>query len=217
MVFGLHSCNVEESVMQHKLTNQRSRSSRLVIAGVCAVLFGFSPRFSWAQEVRRLDAGENIAVRTNQAIDVERRDSRVYTGTVVDDVRTRGGRIVIPRGSQVELFVRVARDNDLILDLESVVANGQRYAVKAEPNRLESRDDLVGSIVGAISGGQIRGRTVRVPRDAVVNFRLERPLDIGVPDRGVDRDGFHYHDYYRDHDNRDRDNRDRDNRDRDNR
>jgi hypothetical protein len=168
-----------------------------------AVLFGFAPRFGFAQEVRRLDAGEAIAVRTNQAIDVERQDNRVYTGTVVDDVRTRGGRIVIPRGSQVELFVRVARDNDLILDLESIVANGERYAVKAAPNRVESRDDLVGSIVGAISGGQIRGRTVRVPRDAVVNFRLERPLDVGVPDRGVDRNGFHYHD----RDDRDRDNR----------
>jgi hypothetical protein len=187
----------------HETGNGRWRSNRIVTAGMLtAVLFGFSPRFSSAQEVRRLDAGEVIAVRTNQAIDVDRQDNRVYAGTVVDDVRTRNGRIVIPRGSQVELFVRVARDNDLILDLESIVANGERYAVKAEPNRVESRNDLVGSIVGAISGGQIRGRTVRIPRDAVVNFRLERPLYVGVADRGVDRNGWHYHDRgYLDHDN----------------
>jgi hypothetical protein len=37
----------------------------------------------------------------------------------------------------------------------------------------------------------------------VVIFRLERPLDVGVPDRGVDRNGWHYHDRgYQDHGNR---------------
>ena len=33
--------------------------------------------------------------------------------------------------------------------------------------------------------------------------RLDRPLDVGVEDRGVDRDGNHYHDWYR-NDRRDR-------------
>jgi hypothetical protein len=37
----------------------------------------------------------------------------------------------------------------------------------------------------------------------VVTFRLERPLDMGVADRGLTRDGRHYHDYYGDY-NRDR-------------
>ena len=126
-------------------------------------------------------------------------DNRVYTGSVDQDVRNNDDRLVIPRGSRVELIVRVARDNDLILDLESVVVNGQRYAVKTDPNHVESQhdDSLVGGIIGAISGGQARGRSVRIPRDSVVSFRLEHPLDIGVPDRGRDRDGRHYHDYYR--------------------
>ena len=66
----------------------------------------------------------------------------------------------------------------------------------------------------------MRGRSVHIPRDSVVSFRLERRLDVGVPDRGYDRGGFHYHggrdNQDRDYrDNRDRDNRD--NRDRDNR
>jgi len=97
--------------------------------------------------------------------------------------------------------VRVARDNDLILDLESVVVNGQRYAIKTDPNRVESiRDNsLVGAIVGAVNGGQARGRAVRIPRDSVLTFRLDRPIDMGVADRGVTRDGRHYHDWY-DHD-----------------
>ena len=93
-------------------------------------------------------------------------------------------------------------DNDLILDLESVVVNGQRYAVKADSNRIAT-NDIVGSIVGAISGGRVRGRAVVVPRGTEMTFRLERPLDIGVADRGVMRNGQHYHDYYRDRDNRD--------------
>jgi hypothetical protein len=111
----------------------------------------------------------------------------------------------------------VARDNDLILDLESVAANGERDAVEANPKRVESRgdDDIIGAIVGAIHGGESRGRTVRVPRDSVVSFRLERAPDVGVPDRGYDRDGWHYRgrddrhdrDQRRDDDRRDRDQR----------
>jgi len=115
--------------------------------------------------------------------------------------------LAIPRGSDVELIVRTTRDNDLIIDIESVTARGQRYAIKTDPKRIESdRDDsLVGGIVGAISGGQARGRAVRVPRDSVVTFRVQRALDMGVPDRGSMRDGRHYHDY--DRDDRDRDRR----------
>jgi hypothetical protein len=154
----------------------------------------------------RLEPGTFIPVRTNQTIDVEHRDNHVYYGTVDQDVRGDNGRIAIPRGANAELMVRVAPDNDLILDLESVLVNGQRYAIRTDPNRIESRRDnsLVGAIVGAINGGQARGRAVRVPRDSVVTFRLERPLDMGVVDRGVTRDGYHYHDWY-DRDDRDRD------------
>jgi len=146
----------------------------------------------------RLEPGVVIPVRMNETIDVERKDNRVYYGTVDQDVRGENGRIAIPRGSNAELMVRVAPDNDLILDLESVVVNGQRYAMRADPNRVESQRDnsLVGAIVGAVSGGQVRGRAVRIPRQSVVTFRLDRPLDLGVADRGVTRDGHHYHDWY---------------------
>ena len=147
-----------------------------------------------------LEPGTVIPVRTNEPIDVERRDNRVYHGIVDQDVRGGNGRLAIPRGSQAELIVRVARDNDLIVDLESVTVNGQRYAIPTDPNRLESQRDnsIVGAIIGAINGAEPRGRAVRVPRDAVLTFRLERELRMGVADRGVMRDGRHYHDYYRD-------------------
>jgi hypothetical protein len=149
--------------------------------------------------VRTLDPGTVIPVRLNESIDVDKGDNRVYMGNVDQDVRNDNGRMVIPRGANVELMVRYTRDNDLILDMESITVNGQRYAIRTEPKRMESRhdDSLVGSIVGAINGGEARGRAVRVPRDTVVTFRLTRPLDVGVDDRGVDRDGRHYHDWYR--------------------
>lgn len=158
--------------------------------------------------VKRLDPGTTIPVRLNESIDVDKGDNRVYTGTVDQDVRGDNGRLVLPRGANVELMVRYTRDNDLVLDLESVVVNGERYAIRTEPRRMESQRDntLVGNIVGAINGGEARGRAVRLPRDTVVTFRLERPLDLGVADRGVDRDGHHYHDYYPPPD-RDRDHR----------
>jgi len=139
-----------------------------------------------------------INVRPTESIDVERKDNRVYYGIVDQDVRGNNGQLAIPRGSKVELIVRVERDNDLILDLESVMVNGQRYAIQTEANRVESPRDnsLVGAIVGAVNGGQVRGRSVRIPRETLLSFRIDRPLSIGVADRGIDRDGRHYHDWY---------------------
>lgn len=152
----------------------------------------------YGARLTRLEPGTVIPVRTRDSIDVERRDNRVYSGIVDQDVRGQNGRLAIPRGANVELIVRVAADNDLILDLESVSVNGQRYGIQTSSNRVESQRDnsLVGGILGAISGGQARGRAVRIPRDSVVSFRLERPLDMGVADRGITRDDRHYHDYY---------------------
>jgi len=152
--------------------------------------------------ITRILPGTIVTVRTDQTIDVERRDNRVYAAIVDQDVRGDDGRLAIPRGSTAELIVRVARDNDLVLDLESVMVNGQRYALRTDTNRVESERDnsLVGSIVGALSGGQVQGRAVRVPERSLLTFRIQRPLDMGVADRGIMRDGRHYHDYYGDRD-----------------
>jgi len=130
--------------------------------------------------ITRIEPGTIVPVRLNETIDVDRQDNRTYTGTVDQDVRGGNGREAIPRGAQVELRVRVARDNDLVLDLESVTVRGERYRVGSEPNRVESQRDnsLVGTIVGAVTGTQVRGRAVRVHRDTVLNFRIERPLEI---------------------------------------
>lgn len=199
--------------MQHSLGNinvsQRRAFGLLLAAALgCSTLAlaqdsgRDQDRYRDSDRVRRLDPGTVIPVRTNESIDVDKGDNRVYMGTVDQDVRGDNGRLVIPRGASIELMVRYTHDNDLVLDLDSVVVNGQRYALKSEPKRMEAQrdDSLIGNIVGAINGGEARGRAVRVPRDTVVTFRLERPLDLGVVDRGIDRDGHHYHDYPPDRD-----------------
>lgn len=137
-------------------------------------------------------------MRTNEAIDSARTDYRVYTGIVDENVRGDDGRVAIPQGSRVELIVRRNQNNELSLDLESVLINGRRYAIRTDPNRVvgtSGTDSLIGMIVGAISGGQI-DQNVRIPRDSVLNFQLQRTLDVDVEDLGVDRDGYHYHDWY---------------------
>ena len=156
--------------------------------------------YDYRDRAPRLDPGTTIPVRSTESIDIDKGDNRVYTGFVDADVRSDTGRLVIPRGSTVEMMVRYSRDNDLNLDLESVVVYGQRYAVQSDPKHMESQRDgsLVGSIIGAINGGEARGRAVRVPRDTVVTFRLARPLQLGVADRGQDREGYHYHPPYPD-------------------
>jgi hypothetical protein len=176
-----------------------------------------------------LEPGTVLPVRTNETIDSDRADGRIFTGIIDQDVRGGNGQLAIPRGSDVEMIVRVAPDNDLILDLEAVIVNGQRYAIRAG-DRIESREGvgrnrrtgeyvgggaLLGSIIGAIAGGGkgaaigaaagaaagagtqtlTRGRMVRVPRESLLTFRLERPLEIGVADTGFSRDGRHYHNY----------------------
>lgn len=152
--------------------------------------------------ITTLVPGTVIPVRTTESIDVDKGDYRIYHGIVDQDVRGDNGRLAIPRGSGVELIVRFSPDNDMVLDIDSVTVNGVRYAPQAR-KRIESRPDtsLVGGIIGAINGGQVRGQAVRVPRDTVVTFRIQQPLAMGIADRGVERNGYHYHDYERDWDN----------------
>src|SRR5665213_173482 len=162
--------------------------------------------------VTRLEPGTVIPVRTTERIDVDRRDNRVYPGVVDSDVRGTNGALAIPKGSSLELVVRVAPDNDLILDLESVTVNGQRFAIKTDPARVEAARDnsVVGSIIGALNGGHAQGRTVDVPRDSILTFRLDRPMEMGVADRGYMRDGHHYHDDDREREHNNDDDRGRD-------
>ena len=131
------------------------RTTTIFASVALVTILGLPPASQAQPRVTRIEPGTNISVRPNNAIDVERFDNRVYYGTVDQDVRGENGRLGIPRGSRVELIVRVRRDNDLILDLESVTVQGRRYAIQTQRNRVESQHDnsLVASIIGAINGG----------------------------------------------------------------
>ena len=170
----------------HK-SNYRLLGSALVIAALCFPAIAQDRDRDrdrdWDRDhdrMTRIEPGTTIPVRLNEPIDVDRQDNRAYTGTVDQDVRGENGRLAIPRGSQVLLRVRVERDNDLVLDLDSVDVHGERYAMQTDPNKFESPRDhsVVGSIVGAVTGNQVRGPVVRVRRDTVLSFRLERPLEM---------------------------------------
>jgi hypothetical protein len=118
-----------------------------------------------------IDAGTTITVRTNESIDAKDSDGHVYSGVVEQDVMNRNGNIAIPKGSDVELVVKQVSDNEIALDLDSVMINGQRYSIQGESAsnvRTEKKEGVgvnkrtgkyvgggaaLGAIIGAIAGG----------------------------------------------------------------
>ena len=123
-----------------------------------------------AQGYGRIDAGTQVTVRTNEAIDARESDGRVFTGTVAEDVMDRAGTIVVPRGSDVEMVVKNTTNNDIALDLQSVMVNGQRYTVESadqvvtgdrkegigankRTGKYVGGGALLGAVIGAIAGG----------------------------------------------------------------
>ena len=184
-------------------------SSRSRLIGITlAASIGLLPAAASAQRqdrdgrdrnaVTRLDRGLTINVRAAESIDANRADYRVFKGIVDQDVRGEDGQLAIPRGANAELMVRESQPGEMVLDLESISVNGQRYDVKTDPEHVGTtggRPNLVGSIINTINGNP-HGRDVRVPGGTVMNFRLERSLEVGVADLGVNRNGVHYHDWY---------------------
>jgi hypothetical protein len=153
--------------------------------------------------------GSEIPVRPNEAVMVSKWDrGRIYPAQVADDVHARNGSVAIPRGSYAELIVRQVGPNQLVLDLQSVTVNGQRYVMDTEGphfnanrNTYDSGAGLIGSIVGAIAGVETRGVSIRVAPGSVIRYRLDTPLRVvNWGDPGYMDRGYHYHrdsDWYR--------------------
>lgn len=139
---------------------------------LCALPAGAQNR-SWTP-LNYIDPGTSIPVRTTQAIDSSTQDGLVYTGIIDQDVLDREGRVALPSGTTAELVVRKGPNNELVLDLDSVTANGQRYAVDAtrhpvgtggidiknsgignnqETVKHVGGGALLGTVIGAIVGG----------------------------------------------------------------
>jgi hypothetical protein len=114
--------------------------------------------------------------------------------------------MAIPRGSEAELIVRQIGPGQYVLDLESITANGQRYALDTSgpqyhmPQRdYQDGSGIVGAIVGAISGangerGEGRGAEIRIPPGSQVTFQLQEPMHVvDSGDQRYQRGGYHYH------------------------
>jgi hypothetical protein len=166
-----------------------------------------------AQIVGTIDAGTTIAVRTNESINANDTDGRVFEGVVDKDVMNRRGNVAIPQGSPVELVVRQVTDTELAVDLDAVTVGGQRYSLASSGSTVagERREGIgansrtathvgggaaVGAIIGAIAGGKkgaaigagvgaaggaatqvlTRGKSVRIPAESLLTFRLQQPL-----------------------------------------
>ena len=85
-----------------------------------------------AQGSGTIDAGTTIVVRTNEDINAKDADGRVFSGVVEQDVKAGDGSIVIQRKSAVDLVVTRVSDNELAVDLKSIMVNGQRYTVATD-------------------------------------------------------------------------------------
>lgn len=128
---------------------------------------------SW-EYINPIPAGTTVQVRTTEPIEANTMDGRVYRGIVENDVRDAQNRLAIPRGATAELVVRRDSDNELVLDLDSVMVNGRRYGIDATSNRVggggvdiknsgigankeTARNVGGGALVGAILGAVIGG------------------------------------------------------------
>jgi hypothetical protein len=189
-------------------------SMRTIALGAAMMFTGFTlaPAFAqrsndwdWDgnyQRLARINPGTFVTVRTTQSINLDRVEDRTFSGVVDEDVWDDYGRLAapaIPRGSRVDLAVRPAPEGELLLDLDSIYAHGQRYTVSAVPERIESdntkRSDnravyagggaLLGTIIGAIAGGG-KGAAIGAAAGAATGLGVAyRGRSIRVPSGSV--------------------------------
>jgi hypothetical protein len=121
-------------------------------------------------------SGTKVAVRTEDTIDsAKAAEGQTYAAEVADDVPDANGDVVIPRGSNAQIVIRSASKggrfhgaSDLVLDLQSISVEGQKYLVSTVDLQEKGRQGVgankrtaemtgggaaLGAIIGAIAGG----------------------------------------------------------------
>ena len=187
----------------------RTRSIPMGIIALAVSVFAQPPE-------RVIPAGTIVQVRTNQTIDSRSAaPGHVFTGLVAHKVTDRTGHVVIAGGSPAELVVRNVSKHKMLLDLQAIMIEGQRYHVLSDTATVEGTNKsdlgankrtakfvgggaLGGSVIGAIAGGgagaaigaiaggaggataQVltKGKSVQVPSESLVTFRLTHPFHI---------------------------------------
>ena len=126
---------------------------------------------------RILPEGAEILVRTTSTINSKNAsEGQIFSASVERDVLDSSGAILIPRGSPADLVVRdveggsTRNSNNLILDVQSVSVNGQRFFIDTEDltqngngrqgigaNRRTGEfiggGTALGTLLGAVAGG----------------------------------------------------------------
>jgi len=125
---------------------------------------------------RILPAGTELSVRTTTTINSkDGNDGQIYSASVDRDVSDNNGNILIPRGSPAELVIRsatggnVRNSSNLVLDVQAVNVNGQRFLIDTEDlTRTGGRQGVgankrtgefvgggtaLGTLLGAVAGG----------------------------------------------------------------
>ena len=125
--------------------------------------------------IRTLNTGTELSIRTTSTINSKQaNDGQVFPATVDKDVTDQNGNVVIPRGSNADLVIRstnggsIRTSSNLVLDVQSVTVNGQRFLVNTEDLEKAGRQGVggnkrtaeivgggtaLGTILGAIGGG----------------------------------------------------------------
>jgi len=122
-----------------------------------------------------LPAGSEIVVRTNETIDSSTSaEGQTFSASIDRDVLGPDGTVLIPKGSDARLVIRRAKaggdvgTSQLVLDLDSVTLQGQRYMVNTEDIQRSGREGIgknkrtaemvgggtvLGTLLGALAGG----------------------------------------------------------------
>jgi hypothetical protein len=122
------------------------------LAAIVATLWSLSlatvvnaQQISGGRNTDIIDALTTMIVRVPDAISTDESDGRVFRSFVAQDVRNRRRALIIPRSSEVELVVRRLPDNEMVLDLDSVTVNGERFGLDTAAYAIESESNCLGA------------------------------------------------------------------------
>jgi hypothetical protein len=170
-----------------------------------------------------LPAGTQVSVRTEDTIDSAKAvEGQTYPAEITEDVLDADSNVVVPHGSNAQIIIRSAAkgdrfhgQSDLVLDLQSVSVEGQKYLVSTTDLLQKGKQGVgankrtavytgggaaLGTIIGAIAGhgkgaaiGALagagagaatqvitKGDSIRIPAEAVLTFKLDKPVRIVV-------------------------------------
>jgi len=154
--------------------------------------------YTWAVAERTIPAGQAIFLRIIEPIMTgSMLPQRTFSAIVVRDALNRSGEVLIPNGSPVTLVVLTAPDGELALGLHSVLVRGNRYLVRSsQPDPAVNGPAMAAGVpladvfdatapAPATPGDsphpiQVRGAEIRVPRGALLVYRLSRPIQVAV-------------------------------------